>query len=302
MGKKKIILSIALAVYNEENNIKPCLSSVVGFADEIIVVDGGSTDKTVEIAKGFGAKVILTDNPPIFHINKQKALDACHGMWILQLDADEVVTEELRKEIVATIGQKTMSRGQDIGHKTMSRGRKYVTGDNERGTKIQDSRENSLSYADCHMSHEYSGYYIPRRNFFLGHFMRKGGQYPDYVIRLVKRGYAEFPCKSVHEQIKIDGEVGYLKNPLMHYSYRSKAEYWKKANTYITLSAKELKGKNIRISFSTSVEYLFVKPMKTFFSLFIRHKGFMDGYYGFLFALFSALHYPLSWRKYTKGI
>ena len=92
MAKKKITLSVAIAVYNEEKNLGACLSSIASIADEIVLVDGGSTDNTIEIARKFTSKIIRTDNPPIFHLNKQKALDACTGDWILQLDADEVVT------------------------------------------------------------------------------------------------------------------------------------------------------------------------------------------------------------------
>src|SRR5947209_7174874 len=95
MGK----LSVILATFNEEKNLTDCLSSIKDFADEIVIVDGSSTDKTLEIAKKFGAKVLVTDNPPIFHINKQKALDMATGEWILQLDADERVSKELREEI-----------------------------------------------------------------------------------------------------------------------------------------------------------------------------------------------------------
>ena len=80
-------LSVVLAVFNEEDVLGKCLESVKGLADEIVIVDGGSTDKTVEIAKSFGAKVLVTDNPPVFHINKQKAVDRANGDWILQLDA-----------------------------------------------------------------------------------------------------------------------------------------------------------------------------------------------------------------------
>jgi len=272
MEKKKIILSIALAVKNEESNIRACLSSVADIADEIVVVDGGSTDKTVEIAKELGAKIIQTDNPLIFHINKQKALDACQGEWILQLDADEVVTKELKKEIIKTIGQETMSRGQ------------------------------KLSDADCHMSNECNGYYLPRRNNFWGHFMRKGGQYPDYVIRLVRRGKARFLCKSVHEQIEIDGEVGYLKEPMLHYSYRTTEDYWKKADAYTTLTAKDLKQKRVKITLGNWFIYMVFKPIYTFINIFVRHKGFVDGWYGLVFSYWSALRYPIAWRKYTKSI
>lgn len=257
MAKKKITLSVAIAVYNEEKNLGACLASVASIADEIVVVDGGSTDSSIEIAKKYASKIITTDNPPIFHINKQKALDACICDWILQLDADEIVTEELKNEIIGTINNK-----QETIH----------------------------------------GYYIPRKNYFWGHWMRKGGQYPDYVIRLVRNGKARFPCKSVHEQIEVDGEVGYLKEPLEHFAYRTKEDYWKKADTYTSLSAMEMKNNDVPKNIWTWFTYKILKPTLTFFSLFIRHKGFMDGWYGFLFAYWSALHFSIAYEKYRKSI
>ena len=74
-------LSVCLATFNEEPNIHYSLGSVVEFADEIIVVDGGSTDETVARAKEFGktVRVIETINPPMFHINKQKAIEEAKG-------------------------------------------------------------------------------------------------------------------------------------------------------------------------------------------------------------------------------
>ncbi|EKD79705.1 MAG: glycosyl transferase family 2, partial [uncultured bacterium] len=99
MEPKNIKLSVALAVYNEESNIADCLESIKGIASEIIVVDGESSDRTAQIAKHLGATVISTPNLSNFHINKQKAIDACTGDWILQLDADERVSSMLAKEI-----------------------------------------------------------------------------------------------------------------------------------------------------------------------------------------------------------
>lgn len=252
MQKKKIKLSVALAVKNEETNLNACLRAIGDMADEIVVVDGGSQDKTVAVARQLRATVIETDNPLIFHINKQKALDACHGSWILQLDADEIVTPELKKEILKAVTMKL------------------------------------------------NGYAIPRKNFFLDHWLRKGGQYPDYVVRLVRRGHAYFPCKSVHEQIVVDGEVGYLKEPLLHYSYKNISEYWRKADTYITLTAHELLDAHTPIGFGQCIIYMVVKPIQTFFSLFIRHKGFVDGIWGFMFALFSSVHFSLAYQKLKK--
>lgn len=253
MAEKKITLSVAIAVYNEEKNLESCLVSVQSIADEIIVVDGGSTDQTVDIAKKFTTKIIETSNPLIFHINKQKALDASTGDWILQLDADEVITKELQEEILRITNH--------------------------------ESRVN--------------GYYIPRKNYFWGHWMRKGGQYPDYVIRLVRKGKARFPCKSVHEQIEVDGKIGYLTHPIDHISYRTREDYWRKADAYTSLTARELvKSKTNKLSLL--LEYCLVKPIITFLSIYFRHKGFMDGWYGFLFAYYSSLHYPISYKKFTK--
>lgn len=256
MEKKKITLSVAIAVFNEEAALDQCLASVASWVDEIVVVDGGSTDKTVAIAKKYTDTIIKTDNPPIFHINKQKALDACHGGWILQLDADEVITEALRSEILTTIAS----------------------------------------------APSYAGYYIPRKNNFWGHFMKKGGQYPDYVIRLVKNGKARLPCKSVHEQIAVDGPVGYLKEPMLHYSYRTSNDYWKKADTYTSLTARFMKEQHVAKSFGNWLKYMVGEPIKTFFLLFFRHKGFLDGWYGLVFSYWSALHYPIAYRKYRKMV
>lgn len=250
MAEKKTKLTVAIAVYNEERNLEACLSSIADIADEIVVVDGGSTDKTVEIAKRFHAKVIRTDNPPIFHINKQKALDDSRGEWILQLDADEIIPEDLKKEIIKTMNHEL---------RTMN------------------------------------GFYIPRRNYFWGHFMKKGGQYPDYVIRLVKKGKARFPAKSVHEQIDVHGEVGYLKNSMLHYTNRTRADYWRKADAYTSLTAATL---TVPRTLRSYLLYTIWKPVITFLNIFVRHKGFVDGIWGFEFALYSALHWAMAYKKY----
>jgi hypothetical protein len=130
--------------------------------------------------------------------------------------------------------------------------------------------------------------------------MKKGGQYPDHVIRLFRRGKGMFPCKSVHEQIVISGRIGYLKNPMLHYSYRTKADYWAKAQVYTDLTALELAKKHIPKNFSTYIQYMLIKPLSTFFLLFFRHKGFVDGKTGFEFAWYSGLHHAIAYKKYLE--
>lgn len=243
-------LSIAIATYNEEKKIARTLQSVAGWADEIVLSDGYSTDKTIKNAKKFTDKIFYKKNEPMFHINKNYAIDNCRGEWIFFLDADEVVTDGLKKEI----------------------------------DEVINTNQN------------YAGYDMPRANYFLGRFLKKGGQYPDKRIRLFKNGRGKWPCISVHEQIKVDGEVGHLKNDLLHYSYENWGEYWKKANTYTTLTAEVIKKEKSPVVIKF-VKYFFWLPFYTFINIYIRHKGIMDGWQGLLFAKFSGLHFPIAYIK-----
>lgn len=247
-------ISVAIAVFNEEENIGDCLKTVKDWVDEIVVVDGGSNDKTAQIAKKYGAKVLVTNNPPIFHINKQKAIDACQGDWILQLDADERVSFKLRQEILAKM-EKT----------------------------------------------KFNGFWLPRRNYFLGRFLTKGGQYPDYTLRLYRRGKGHLPCQSVHEQAVVEGKVGYLESSLLHYPYPSFFEYLHKANRYARLFADEYERQKIKTNLWTLMKYLLIVPSKTFFKIYFRHLGFFDGFAGLIFALYSAIvkktAFVLYWEK-----
>ena len=94
-------LSLCIPTFNEEQNIQTPLDTAYELVDEIIIIDGGSSDKTIEIAKSYGDKVrvISVDNPSNFLINKQRAIEQATGDWILQLDADERLSEELKKEL-----------------------------------------------------------------------------------------------------------------------------------------------------------------------------------------------------------
>lgn len=251
---------MALATFNEEENIGKCLESVKGIADEIVIVDGTSTDKTVEIAKEFGAKVFIRENPPNFHINKQKAIDACASEWILQMDADELISKELAHEIDEIL-----------------------------------TRENV----------EENGFWMPRKNFFLGRFLMKGGQYPDYTVRLYRKGKGKLPQKDVHEQAVIEGKVGYLKHALLHYPYKDFNAYYRKWMRYNNLLAgqisDELRRRNFFLRIYYGVAYLIAKPAHWMLTAYGRHKGFMDGWQGFVFALFSALRFPVAYLLYLRG-
>lgn len=286
---KTIRLSIALAVYNEENFLESCLKSVQEIADEINIVDGGSSDKTVEIAKRFKANIQITDNPKIFHINKQKALEMCKGDWILQLDADEVVTKELSEEVVKVI---SMTREQlDAYQENLPKRQLFL-----RHQKLLEERDGQIGEKNG----DYAGFFLPRANYFLGKYLKYGGVYPDGVIRLVKNGQAFFPCKSVHEQIVVKGRVGWLGNNLIHLADADFKRYLARNSHYINLLVEELRLNKISISPLQALNYFFIKPTAWFLMTQIRHKGILDGYQGIIFSFFSALRFPRAYFRYLK--
>lgn len=246
-------ISVVLAVYNEEGNLKNCLDAVRDIAFEIVIADGGSTDKTVEIAKEFNAQIIKTKNLLNFHINKNKAIDAAKGEWILQLDADEIVSKELAQEIMQAVDNKDIN-----------------------------------------------GYWIPRKNFFLTRFLTKGGQYPDYTLRLYRKGLGRLPGRDVHEQAIVEGKVGYLKNDLLHMRDKNFSIYKERFDRYTTLLSTQLKERGEKIHPITFVNYMLIKPLFWFLKSYIRHRGYVDGSPGFIFALFSSLRFPVAYYKLWK--
>jgi glycosyltransferase involved in cell wall biosynthesis len=270
-------LSLCITTYNEEKNIHLPLSSAIDLVDEVVIVDGGSTDKTVEVAKSYGKKVriIFSDNPSMFHKNKQKAIEEAKGEWILQLDADEALSDELKKEIANILKDKNSP------------------------AKLKEKNEKKLKL-EKGVEDEVVGYYIPRKNWFLTRFLTKGGSYPDYTIRLYKNGLAYFPCRDVHENVKINGRIAYLKNPILHYADPDFSRYLLRWDRYTTLEAQQLKFKfqnKKKNDFLMFFKYFFWLPAKTFFSMYFRHKGFADGFPGFVFALFSSIRF---WVIYIK--
>ncbi len=244
-------ISVVLATFNEEKNLPRTLDSVKGFADEIVVVDGTSTDKTVEIAENYGAKVIVRENPKIFHINKQIAIDKATKDWTLQLDADEIIDDKLKNEIKEVIKDKN-----------------------------------------------FNGYWLPRKNYFLGRFLMKGGQYPDYTLRLYRTGMGKLPQKDVHEQAEVPGNVGHLKNAMLHYPYENFSAYYKKWKRYNDIFADQIsdeyKSKNFLLKLAGLLVY-FLKGLYWFLLIYFRHKGIVDRAPGFIFAFFSGLRYPVSY-------
>lgn len=261
-------LSLTIPTFNEEANIRIPLASAIDLVDEVVIVDGGSTDKTLEIARSFGEKIQIfnVDNPPNFLKNKQRGIEYAKGDWILQLDADEAVSPELAKEIRSIL---------DIHEKAASEG-----------------GEEQFP----------SAYNLPRKNWFLNRYLMKGGVYPDFVTRLYRREKAHFKLHDVHENVIIDGEVSETKEALLHYADPDFERYLTRWNRYTSFDAgllvDEWKKEKQSPGFGEGFEYIVIKPLYWFLLTYFRHKGFEDGFPGFVFSLFSAIRF---WAIYIKA-
>jgi glycosyltransferase involved in cell wall biosynthesis len=278
MAKEK--LSVTLATYNEEANIEKCLRAVADIADEIVIVDGSSSDKTTSIAKKMGARVFTTTNKPNFHINKVMANKKAKYPWVLQLDADEFVTPKLKSEISALLENKSF--GENAWQSPLKR---------------SINRFIPIFPQPIALTTPASAYWLKRKNFFLGRYLTHTGQYPDPVIRLFQKDKAYLPGKDVHEQMVVDGPVGWLSGDLDHYATPEFSRYLTRENRYSSLEAQHLHELDVQVNLFNTCYYLFIKPLIVFIKLYVRYRGFLDGFPGFVFSLFSGLHFSLAYIK-----
>lgn len=185
-------LSVVLSVHNEEKLLEEALQSVRQLADEIIVVNNESTDKTAQISKKYTKNIFVHKNTPnSLNLPKNFGFSKANSDWILSLDADERVSAELAIEIRLIILSSIPS-------------------------------DPSLPSPN--------GYWIPRRNIVFGKWIQHGIWYPDKQLRLFRRGKGKFPEKHNHEYLKVAGELAELKNHLIHQNYQTIVQFVDKMN------------------------------------------------------------------------
>jgi glycosyltransferase involved in cell wall biosynthesis len=279
-------LSVVLITYNEEANLARTLRSVQPLlADgkgEIIVVDSHSTDRTVEIARSFGAKVFIEDWKG-FAAQKNSAIDKAQGDWILSLDADEEVDSDLQKEIADFLDG--VLRLQDLRAKCDSH-----------ELTIADTTSDVKYHAGTESASDLNALFVPRKNYFLGRWMKHGGFWPDPKRRLFRRGTGQFENRLVHEDIQVKGRIGTIRSgALLHHSYPTLADYIDHMNRYSSLGAEMAAAKGHR---TFSVINIVLRPLATFFYNYIVRLGFLDGREGLLLHLYHAVY--VSW-KYAKA-
>ncbi len=221
---------------NNENTIEMAIKSLL-FADELIVIDSGSTDKTLDIVKSFNVKLIEQEWLG-YAKQKQLGVDLAQNSWVFVLDSDEEITQKLQDEIKQTLKNPTKD-----------------------------------------------GYFVSRKNIYFGKLLNYG-LYPDRHIRLFNKTKGKFIDRSVHESVKVDGKIGYLKNIMIHYAYDTIDECIDKFNEYSTLGAKNSLFKRI------------VSPYWIFFRFYILKLGFLDGWHGFITA---KMYKDYTFWKYVKA-
>ena len=243
-------LSVVLITHNEEANLPRTLESVMSLVrdgqGEIIVVDSGSTDRTLEIAGAHGAKV-FSESWKGFAAQKNSAMDKASGDWVLQLDADEVLEPELTEEMAATV-------------------------------RAQPS---------------VNGYWIPRKNYFLGRWIKHGGFYPDPKLRLVRRRAGRFVEYGAHPTMKVDGSTGRFSHALLHHAYPTLRGYIDHMNSYSSMGA-EIAAQKAQ----GGILNIVARPFLTFIYNYFFRLGFLDGREGLLLHLYHSVY--VSW-KYAKA-
>jgi glycosyltransferase involved in cell wall biosynthesis len=276
-----VTLSVVIITHNEEANIGRTLASVQSLvADgkgEIIVVDSGSTDRTVDIAKSFGAKVFI-EAWKGYAAQKNSAIDKATGDWILSLDADEEVGPDLATELenheaISSINPAERARSWSLTMEQASDGPRTI------------GKITGLP----------TGYWISRKNHFLGRWIEHGGFWPDPKLRLFRRGAGTFENRAVHEDAEISGPTSSLKGAILHHSYPTLADYIDHMNRYSSLGAEMAVAQGPRgFSFFNIV----VRPLATFIYNYFFRLGFLDGREGLLLHLYHAVY--VSW-KYAKA-
>jgi glycosyltransferase involved in cell wall biosynthesis len=242
-------LSVVLITHNEEKNIRRTLESV-RWADEIVVIDSGSTDTTVAICREYTDKVYHQEWLG-YGRQKNLAIDRSSGEWILSLDADEPIEPALADEI-----RRIISSAEAL-----------------------------------------DGYWIPRKAFVLGKWIRHGGWYPDYNLRLFRRGKGRFEERVVHEAVRVDGRLGRTRAAIEHHSYPDLSSYMSALDTYSSLAVEVMARTKITAFKASWINILF-RPVLTFLFKYFFRLGFLDGKAGFVLNVFHSYYV---FAKYAKA-
>jgi len=261
-------LCVGILACNNEDEIADCLESVSWADERIVILDTRSNDRTAAIAEAMGARVVphRFEN---FALQREYGLSLPDAEWLFYVDSDERATPALAREIRRVIKDET-----------------------------------------------HVGWWVPRRNFMWGHEIHHGGWHPDYQLRLLKLGHAHYDMtREVHEVVELEGReytaqgreytaqgreytaqgreytaqgtAGYLREPLLHYNYRTMGQFIAKQRQYVGYEAEILHKQGIHPKPWT---YL-LQPLREFWRRYVTLKCYKDGFYGLLLCAMIAYYY-----------
>jgi glycosyltransferase involved in cell wall biosynthesis len=239
-------ISVAILTYNEEVNIKACLESV-SWADEVILVDEKSGDATVKIAKKYTSKIFLVNHGSASGLTHDTMFHKHKQIALEKCTGDWIFQIDADERISPELAK-----------------------------EIKEAVDSPI----------YNGFQVPRRNIIFGKWIEHTGWYPDYQVKLFRKGKGRYACKTVHEQIEIDGEIGVLTQDLIHSHYISVSQFIDRMNRYTTNDANFILGKNESVSWTDAVKFPVDEFLKRFFFL----EGYRDGLHGLVLSGFQALN------------
>lgn len=269
-------LSAIIIAKNAEDLIVDCIESVE-FADEIIVVDNSSADRTADIAKRMGAKVIKEETGS-FAAQRNRGLKEAKGEWVLYVDTDERVTSELKDEIQSVI----------LGNE--------VTPES---AVLQVGRGKDSGQARMTTKGGFVAYRVTRQNFYLGHH-----PWPkqEHLERLFKKSHLKEWYGKLHESPRVEGKVGDVEGLLLHYTHRdltsmlSKTIQWSQVEAQLRMDAHH----------PQMTWWRFFRVMVTgFYDSYVKQKGYKAGTVGLIESMYQAfsmfITYARLWELQQKN-
>ena len=262
------MLTVVILTCNEEAHILRTIQNVQNWADQVFILDSFSEDRTCEIAQESGA--IIFQHPfENYAAQREWALRELpyRTEWMLFLDADELVSDELKTEITIKLAEPT----------------------------------NSIN-----------GYYLNRRFYWMGKWLRRGGMYPVWILRLVKHKNARSNPRRVNEHLEVDGETQKISGDLLHVDLKTISDWIKKHNRYASLEAQEYvdadqtrNSDSLAKLFGTQPERkrwirekiwnplvpTLVRPFVYFLYVYFVRLGILDGKAGFIYHVLHGFCY-----------
>ncbi|MBI4447101.1 MAG: glycosyltransferase family 2 protein [Acidobacteria bacterium] len=239
-------ISAVLICFNEEQKIERALRSVSPLADEIVVVDSFSQDATPQICRNYHSRFFQR------HWNgyldqKQFATAQARHDWVLSLDADEMLSPELAREI--------------------------------KDWKKKDE--------------PFSGYYFPRKSYFLGRWITHTTWYPDWQLRLFKKSRGRWTGGRIHESFTVGGQTSRMRGDLHHYTYDTLSEYLVQLENFSALAAADYRDRGVK----PRLHHLLVYPPAIFAKNYLLKLGFLDGVPGLAVSVFAGFSTFLKFLK-----